>query len=129
MQGRAELEDVVMCVYILLSDYFENVGGHLKPHSKCENFIRRHLVSWQNHRYEPIECLVCQSQMHLSESYYLHIRRHHRSDPQYRAAMKHLIQVREVRLQKKCRMSIRCFKCDDMLTEYTIISHLRVRKI
>ena len=109
-----------MCICGFWSDHQQ------KTRFKVDAGLRKRATSRDYRKFGQIECLICLNKMALFESYYLHIHKQHRSHALYKSAVKHMIQVRETRLRRRCKTSIQCLKCQEMLTEYSIISHLRV---
>jgi len=100
------------------------VDRRRKPGADPRIRERKRLASLKDKSFVPIECVACGRQMRLTESYYLHIRRSHRDDGTYAAALAHLDEVRRARRERSSCRTIAVTPCLFCGVRISSIRHL-----
>jgi len=100
------------------------VDRRRKPGADPRIRERKRMASLKDKSFVPIECVACGRQMRLTESYYLHIRRSHRDDGCYAAALAHLDEVRRARRERSSCRPIAVTPCPFCGVRMSSIRHL-----
>ena len=93
-----------------------------RPGADCQLREQKRRASLRNKSFPKIACIICSRQMHLPESYHLHIKKQHQKDEEYRGAIRHLHEIRASR--QSVAVTVECPLCTAQGPGQRIIAHI-----